>query len=142
MNYRTVKITTYEELDRLIPVITEFHATQKYCTFFPHSGYLAWLTVNFPNLGIWVVYAGEDIACYVIVSIQANNLVKEALVYEAYSVVKDFDVTTKTFSKIEEWAKQNGCRMITCYTEREKDSEAFYKRYGFEIQRVCLSKRL
>ena len=142
--YYHKRITTYEELDGILPMLEDFHKTQHYCTLFPHSGYLAWLTSNFYNLAIWVVYT-ESNNCpvgYAILQVQPNNGVREALIYEAYSDVKDMDATKRLFDEIQQSAKNGGCQLLSCYTDREKDVDAFCKRYGFEVNRVYLTKRL
>lgn len=83
------KITTFEELDEILPMIETFHKSQKYSNYFTRSGYLNWLTFSFPLLGVWVTYEDAHFAVrpfptgYIIVGTQFVYGKREALVYEA-----------------------------------------------------------
>jgi len=142
----TKKLTTYEELDTILPMIEKFHETQAFRRFFPYSGHLLWLTVNFPCLGIWAGYErtkqGDLPLGYVIVAVQYQECRKEALIYEAYSEAKDLGLSRVVFDEIEKWAKEQGCTLLSAFTAHGKVADFISRQYGFTEQRTYFTKLL
>jgi len=136
------RIETLQELDAVLPMIGALHKTQKYCKLFPHSGFLLWLTFNFTNLAIWVAYEDSRVVGYEIVTIQNLYTVKEALILEAFIDRPHSEISEQVFKEVVAYAMENGCQLLSMFTENDKVAEACRDKYGFELTRIHMVRRL
>jgi hypothetical protein len=123
------EIKTYEELDDVLPLMDKLHATDsEYWGMFSKTGFYAWLISLFPTqCNIWVGYDDDGVAVgYLLAGIIIKYGVREAVVYEAYNL-GDSTLTEDCWESVFVWARNNRCKLISCYTSREKVMARKYK---------------
>ncbi len=138
--YTIEKISTFEELDEILPLIDKLHEqNREYSGLFTKSGYLAWLVTSFPNLAIWVGREDGIVVGYIMVAVQYTYGKREAIVYEAYCESNNEELVDKAWQTVMDWAKGGGCHFLSCYSQRGK---AIARKYGFTVVREYLTKEL
>lgn len=130
-----------EELDQILPLIIEFHANNLFYSYYSLSSFIAFITNNCisPFFSIWIAKENDAIVGYAIATIDIKYQVKECIIYDAYSKSTDTDIVKLCFEEIEDWAKDSGCKYISCYSDR---AEALEKKYGFEKVSTFMIKKL
>jgi len=135
------KVTTFKELDQIVPMMKKLYdsiGSEKYISW---SGYLTWIALNFPlkNFQIWTGWKDDTLIGYIIVQITQRFFVAECHIVEAYMEGVDEEGTNMVYNKIVEWAKSKDCHQLTISTKRDK---AFAKKYGFESLGTTMAKEI
>lgn len=135
------KIDTFKELDKLLPIIFEIHSKSDFYNLYSISGFIGYLTLGLqsPNMGIWIVQIDNAIIGYAIAIIEVRFFERECIIQDAYIKENKEEIVSVCYKEIEEWAKQNGCKYLSCYTERDM---AIDKKYGFKSKLVYMTKEV
>ena len=132
-------VNTMNGLDGLLPLISRFHRSLDY--YYPMSGFVAHLANHLTNpfFRIWGIYDEKTPVGYLIGSIEINYSVMECCLVDAYMEKANDEITGIVFREAIQWAKESGCKRITCYSKRD---EALARKYGFEKQSTFLAREI
>jgi len=134
------RITEYEELDAILPLIHRLH--EMYDVPTPISAFIGYIAMQLKNpyQGIWVGYDSGRPVGYALASIEANYFALQCVVIDAYMEKIDEKASGEVWNLINLWAKENNCKQIACYTYRDPDAVA--TKYGFVKRQSYLTKEI
>lgn len=136
-----VKIESYEELDKLIPMMEKFYHQAEMDKYYSLNGIIGHVMMKLlmPLFGIWKIVEDNKTIGYIIAEIGWNQLQLDCTITHAYSEKQDNEASHAIYNQIEEWARTMGCKTMSCYSTRERAME---KKYGFEPVKILMMKRL
>ena len=133
------KIESFKELDKILPLIEEFH--RKGYVYYSLSGFLGLITANLlmPYFSIWYAMDDDRIIGYTTAVIEIRFFEKGCTILDAYMIENNEKVSKIFYEEIEDWAINNGCDFLFCFTTREG---AIERKYDFEFYNCFLIKKL
>ncbi len=136
-----VKVTRLSELDEIIPMIQKLHADSGIDKFVSLTGFIAYVSLKLPlvTFNVWKVMNEGKLIGYAIVEITQRYFETECMIVDAYMEKNDPEFTEQVFDFIQQWAKESGCTILSCHTNR---AEALQKKYGFDAYGTVLMRRL
>jgi len=135
------RLTKWEELDTILPMMLEFHRGNKYYRLYPTSGFLSWLTLNFlnSNLAVWGIYRDGNVVGYSICQISWKWMVKECSIVDAVFGENQEELSKLLEKEIVDWANKNECTRLEAITGRV---EAMERKYNAECVAGIIIRKL
>lgn len=114
------KITKLEDLDKILPLIEEFRKVDGFLKNYTLSGIYGNMITSFytPSYSVWTAEENNAIIGVAIANIVYRYFNKECHIELAYMRSNNPVVSETVWEYIQDWAKENECNRITCFSER------------------------
>lgn len=126
-----IKVKSIAELDYIMPLIQKLHRYIGIDKYVSITGYMTWIVANLlnPTFAVWYGLKDGSVNWFVICQIQLRAGRLECAIVDACMETVDTGISDEMFGFIEEWARDQKCEFLSCYSKRPGAME---RKYGFE----------